>query len=248
MVDKSSFALLVPVTANEFYQTPEDFYYNFWVGTFIRFLRGLGTFISVTLPGFYVSLIAVNPTLMPASLAQIITSGRTQIPFPVIFETLTALIIFEIAREAVIRVSGNINMFLGIAGGVVLSLVAAQSGLVAGATIIVVIISMLASFTTSNTSMEQAWRIARYFLLLSAGGFGIMGLALSGVAVLTHMASLKSFGVSYLAPWGPPILLDMIDAYFRIPWWLSYRRPPTYRPQEEDRLGSTREEEPKDAD
>jgi len=61
--------------------------------------------------------------------------------------------------------------------------------------------------------------------------------------ILAHMASLKSFGVSYLAPWGPPIIVDMADSPIRLPWWLSYRRPPTYRPQQEDRLGKNEGED-----
>lgn len=244
LVDKSPFALVVPMTSTEFYQTPEDFYLNYWVGSFIRVLRGLGTFLAVTLPGLYVSLVATNPTLIPANLVQILASGRTQVPIPLIFEILLVSMVFEIFREAVIRVPSNINIVLGIAGGVLAGLVAVESGLVSGPTLIVVIIASLASFTTSSVSKEQAWRIVRYFLLLAAGGFGIMGLTLSGILVLTHMASLKSFGVSYLGPWAPPISLDIIDAYFRIPWWLSYRRPPTYRPRQEERLGDTGEEEP----
>ena len=52
LVDKSPFVLIVPVTSTEFYQTTEDFYLNFWIGTFILFIRGIGTFISVTLPAY----------------------------------------------------------------------------------------------------------------------------------------------------------------------------------------------------
>jgi hypothetical protein len=181
-------------------------------------------------------------------LIQILASGRTQVPVPVIFEVLLVFIIFEIFREAVIRIPSSVNMILGIAGGVLIGLLATQSGLVAGPTIIIVIISSLSSFTTANTSKEQAWRLVRYFLLLAGAGFGVLGLTLAGVMVLTHMASLKSFGVSYLGPWAPPLALDMIDAYFRIPWWLSYRRPSVYRPQQEDRLGDSGEEDARNAE
>lgn len=207
LVDKTPFVLIVPVTSTEFYQTTEDYYLNFWIGTFLRYIRGIGTFISVTLPGLYVSLVAVNPTMMPASLTQIITSGRTQVPIPVIFEITLVLLIYEIFREAVLRVPPNINQILGISGGLLIGLIAVSSGMISGATIIVVIISVLASFTTANINKEQAWRVVRYFLLFAGGSFGILGLTLAGVLVLNHMASLKSFGVTYLGPWAPPLLL-----------------------------------------
>lgn len=107
----------------------------------------------------------------------------------------------------------------------------------------IVVITSIASFSTANAAKEQAWRIVRYFLALGAGSFGILGLTLAGLIVLAHMAGLNSFGVSYFAPWAPPMFIDMIDAYIRIPWWAGYRRPPTYRPQQEDRLGLTEGED-----
>lgn len=243
LVDKSPFTLLVPVTSNEFYQTPQDFYYNYWIGSMLRFLRGLGTFISVTLPGLYVTVASVNHTLIPGILAQVLASARNQMPLPAVAETFLAMVVFEIFREAVIRVPGNVSLILGIAGGVLLGYLAVNSGLVAGSTLIIVIISTLASYATANTSKEQAWRAIRYFLLLAAGFLGLFGLTLMGVLVIAHLAGLKSFGVSYLAPWAPPLFPDIIDTYFVNPWWLSYRRPPTYRPQQEDRLGNTETEE-----
>ncbi len=49
-VDKSVTALLVPVTVNELYQTPEDYYLSFWVGSFLRLIRLLGNNLAVPCP------------------------------------------------------------------------------------------------------------------------------------------------------------------------------------------------------
>jgi hypothetical protein len=243
LVDKSPFALIVPVTSNEFYQTSEDFYFNYWIGSFLRIIRALGTITAVVLPGLYVTVMSVNPELLPTVLEQVLASARIPAPFSVIFEILLALLVFEIFREAIIRVPANLNLVLGIAGGIMLWQAAIQTGIVSGPAVIVVFITALSSFSTANPAKEQAWRLVRYFLLFAGGAFGILGLTLAGMVVLTHLASLKSFGVSYLAPWSPPLIIDMIDGYFRIPWWASYRRPPTYRPVQEDRLGTTEGED-----
>jgi hypothetical protein len=243
LVDKSPFALIVPVTSNEFYQTSEDFYFNYWIGSFLRIIRALGTITAVVLPGLYVTVMSVNPEFLPTVLEQVLASARIPAPFSVIFEILLALLVFEIFREAIIRVPANLNLVLGIAGGIMLWQAAIQTGIVSGPAVIVVFITALSSFSTANPAKEQAWRLVRYFLLFAGGAFGILGLTLAGMVVLTHLASLKSFGVSYLAPWSPPLIIDMIDGYFRIPWWASYRRPPTYRPVQEDRLGTTEGED-----
>ncbi len=245
IVDQSPFAILVPVTSTEFYQTPADFYYNYWVGTFLRFLRGLGTLIAVTLPGLYLTVVSVNPELVPPLLIQVVSSGRVQVPFPLLVETLITLLVLEIFREASIRIPGNINLILGIAGGILMGLGAQESGLVSGTTLAVAFLTTLASYSTANNDKEQAWRLTRYVLLFAGGIFGILGLTLAGLVVLTHLATLKSFGVSYLGPWAPPQTVDMVDGYFRIPWWLSHRRPPMYRPQQEDRMDNTLRENEK---
>lgn len=243
LVDKSPFALLVPATSNEFYQTPEDFSFNYWVGTFLRLVRFIGTATSIFLPALYLAVVTVNPELMPPFLVQVIASGRSQMPFPLVIELGLTLLIFEIFREASVRLPANINVILGIGGGIVLGQSAIQAGLVGGTTVVVVVFTALASFATANPSKEQAWRLARYFLLFAAGAFGLLGLASAGLIILAHMAGLKSFGVSYLEPFAPPLTVDAVDALGRLPWWASYRRPPTYRPQQEDRLGTTEGED-----
>jgi len=243
LVDKSSFNIIVPVTSTEFYQIREDFSFNYWVGTFLRIIRAIGTVISVVLPGLYLAAVSVNPELMPPLLVQLIASSRVHVPFPLVVELLVTMLIFEIFREAILRIPGNISNILGIAGGVLLGQAALSISMISPATIIVVIITTLATFTTADQAKEQAWRITRYFLLAGAAGFGIYGLTLAGLLVLTHLANLSSFGVSYLMPWAPPIAIDMIDAYVRLPWWASFRRSPTYRPQDEQRLADKKERE-----
>lgn len=243
LVDKSPFAIIVPVTSTEYYQTPEDFYLNYWIASFTKVLRAVGTFTSLTLPGFYAAIMSINPELFPSSLIIVLASGRAQIPYPVVFELFIALLIFEVFREAIIRVPGNINTIVGIAGGFLLGTAAIQAGIVSSSTVVVVIFTVLATFSTASTEKEQAWRVVRYFLLLGGSIFGLIGLTLTGLAVLTHLNSLKSFGVSYLAPWGPPLWSDIPDGIFRMPWWARHKRPLQYRPQNIERHAPSPEEE-----
>jgi len=243
MVDRSAFNIVVPVTSNEFYQTAEDFYFNFFTGTAVRFIRAIGTIIAVTLPGFYVSMVTVNPELLPPPVVQLEASARTQMPFPAVLELLITFFAFEILREASVRFPTNINMILGVGGGIIMGIAAINAGFVSGITVAIVVFCTLGTFTTSNPDKEQAWRWVRYILFFAGSVFGVVGVVAAGVMVLAHMAGLKSFGVSYLAPWAPPMAVDIADAPVRLPWWLSYRRPPTYRPQQEDRLGKNEGED-----
>lgn len=243
LVDRSNFNIIVPVTSNEFYQTQEDFYFNWITGTGVRLIRALGTIFAVTLPGFYISMITVNPELLPPAVVQLEASARTQMPFPAVLEMAVTLFAYEILREASARYTTNMNMIVGVGGGIVMGLAAINAGLVSGITVALAAFCVLATFTTSNPAKEQAWRWTRYILFATGAVFGFMGVIAAGVMVLAHMAGLKSFGVSYLAPWAPPMMVDIADAPVRLPWWLSFRRPPTYRPQQEDRLGDNEGED-----
>lgn len=243
LVDRSAFNIIVPVTSNEFYQTSEDFYFNWITATLLRMIRAIGTILAVTLPGLYISTISVNPELMPPALIQLESSIRAQVPFPAVLEMVITFFTFEILREASIRFPSNLNMVLGVGGGIVMGLASINAGMVSGITVAIVVFCVLTSFSTANPAKEQAWRWVRYILFFAGAGFGLMGVVAAGVMVLAHMAGLKSFGVSYLAPWGPPIGVDIADAPVRLPWWLSYRRPPTYRPQQEERLDSNKEDQ-----
>jgi len=243
LVDRSPYNIVVPVTSNEFYQTSEDFYFNWITATALRFIRAIGTIIAVTLPGSYISMISVNPELLPPSIVQLEASARAQVPFPAVVEMVITFFAFEVLREASIRFPTNINMILGVGGGIIMGLASINAGLVSGITVAIVVFCVLASFTTSNPAKEQAWRWVRYFIFFAGASFGFIGVIAAGAMVLAHMAGLKSFGVSYLAPWAPPIMVDIADAPVRLPWWLSYRRPPTYRPQQEDRLGKNEGED-----
>ncbi|HHU82587.1 MAG TPA: spore germination protein [Firmicutes bacterium] len=238
-VDRSPFTIIVPVTSNELYQSQVDFYYNPFVATMLRLTRALGTIIAVTLPGLYLSFISVNPELFPRMFIQLEASSRIQVPLPAALEMLITFFAFEVLRESSIRFPAGLNLIIGVGGGIVMGLAAINAGLVSGITVAVVVFCILGTFNTSNPAKEQAWRWVRYLLFAAGAAFGFMGVVATGILVLAHMAGLKSFGVSYLAPWAPPLPVDMADAPVRLPWWSSYRRPPTYRPREEDRLGET---------
>jgi spore germination protein KA len=238
-VDRSPFTIIVPVTSNELYQSQVDFYYNPFIASMLRLTRAIGTIIAVTLPGFYLSFISVNPELLPRMFIQLEASSRIQVPLPAALEMFITLFAFEVLRESSIRFPSGLNLIIGVGGGIVMGLAAINAGLVSGITVAVVVFCILGTFSTSNPAKEQAWRWVRYLLFVAGAAFGFMGVIATGVLVLAHMAGLKSFGVSYLAPWAPPLPVDMADAPARLPWWASYRRPPTYRPREEDRLGET---------
>ena len=121
LVDKSPFALIVPTTVNELYQSPDDYYFGFYLGSFLRFFRLLGNNLAVAFSGLYVALCSSNPELLPTSFAFSIAESRRGIPYPVFIEVLLLEIFFEIFREAGLRLPKNISLTLGVTAGIALA-------------------------------------------------------------------------------------------------------------------------------
>ena len=243
LVDKSPFAIIVPVTVNELYQSPEDYYFDFWIGSFLRLIRLFSNNLAVALPGLYVALVAVNPELLPTQFALTIAGSRARIPIPLISEVLILELAVEIFREAGLRIPGTIGETLGIVAGVVIGLVGVQSGFVSPATLVIVSITAIASFTGPSYSVGITWRLLKYILLFGAATFGLAGLTVTGIAVLAYASDLKSFGVSFLAPWSPLQWRELADGPIRAPFWSRWLRPKTYRPQDKLRSGGTKKED-----
>ncbi|HOP75834.1 MAG TPA: spore germination protein [Bacillota bacterium] len=243
LVDKSPSSIIVPTTINEMYQTPEDYYFNFWIGSFLRLIRLLGNNLAVVLPGLYIALAAYHPELLPTQLALSIAGTASRVPLPLIAEVLLLEIMVEVFREAGLRLPGAVGQTLGVVAGIVLGLSAVQAGFISPATLAVVSITAIASFTGPNYSVDIAWRLLKFIMLFAAAVLGLYGIILSGLAILIHAADLNSFGVSYLAPWAPLQWRALKDGPFRMPFWARLYRPETWRPQDTLRSGGTKGED-----
>ncbi len=117
---------------------------------------------------------------------------------------------------------------------IALVLIAVAAGLASQATLLVVVLTAIASFSGPNYNIGLTWRILKFLLIFAAAFLGLYGLTLGGLAVLAHAAIQNSFGVSYLSPWAPPHVREMGDTIIRRPIWLR-RRPATYHPLDEVR-------------
>ncbi|NLW55320.1 MAG: spore germination protein, partial [Firmicutes bacterium] len=153
LIDKSPACLIVPATVNELYQTPEDYYFNYWLGSFLRLIRLLGNNLAVALPGLYIALAVYHPELLPTNLAMAIAASRSRVPIPLIAEVFILLLAVEFFREAGLRLPGSVAHTLGVVAGIVLGMTAVQAGFVSSATLVVAAITAIASFTGPNYSV-----------------------------------------------------------------------------------------------
>ncbi|ACB84199.1 spore germination protein [Natranaerobius thermophilus] len=223
--DGTPFVMIVPIKFLELLQAPDDYHEKFPVGTLIRLGRHIGFLFSIFFPGAYVAVINFHPELLPTSLMLQITAARQGVPFPAAMEVLLMEFLFELLREAGLRLPGMIGPALGIVGALILGDAAIGAGLVSPAVVVVVALTAISSFIVPAYSLAIAGRITRFIAVLFGSAFGLFGIQFVFLLLGLHLCSLRSFGYPYMAPVGPLIKSDWKDAILRVPWPLQKTRP-----------------------
>ncbi|MFP7295893.1 spore germination protein [Neobacillus niacini] len=225
LIDGTPFALIVPAVFVSFFESPEDYYQSFFLGSFLRMIRYLSFMIALLTPSIYVGVLTYHHELLPTTLLLSVISQREGIPFPAVVEVLVMEITFEILREAGVRMPRVVGQMVSIVGALVIGQAAAEAGIISNIMIIVVSITAIANFVSPIYSFATASRLLRFLLILFAAILGLYGVLLVLVAMVAHLAALRSFGVPYLAPIAPFIIEDQKDVFVRFPFWNMKKRP-----------------------
>jgi len=238
IVDGSPFALVVPVVFSIFIQSSEDYNDRFIIGSLLRVLRYFAMFISLTLPAFYIAVIAFHPEMIPTRLALAFAGGRSQVPFPSYTEAFIMELLMELLREASVRLPRSIGSTIGIVGALIVGEAAVSASLVSPFMVVIVAITTIASFAIPNYSTAIAFRLIKFPLMILATMFGLYGLVLGLIILSIHLVGLKSFGVPYLTPIAPSRLSELKDVVIRFPFWSMKKRPQHLRTKNEQRFSS----------
>lgn len=233
LVDGSPMSILVPTTLFSFLQSSEDYYENYLVATVIRVLRHVLFWLSMLLPALYVALLSYHQEMLPSRLLITIAASHEGIPFPTVAEVLIMEVIFEALREAGLRLPRSIGQSVSIVGALVIGDAAVSAGLVSPLVVMVVSLTGIASFSVPYYHLGLTSRILRFIFIIDAGFFGLYGIILMVLLLLIHLASLRSFGVPYLAPITPFVWSqaeDHKDLFFRAPFRNVKKRPHLYEP------------------
>ncbi len=225
ITDGTPFVLIVPTQFSMMLQGVDDYYETYFIGSFLRLLRFLSFLISMFLPGIYVAVINYHPELLPTTLFLRIAAAREGVPFPVVVEAFLMEGLFEVLREAGVRLPRAIGSAISIVGALVLGDAAIRAGLVSPPMVVIVAMTAIASFTAPTFSLAIAARLIRFLFIILGAVFGLFGVQFGLLLLLLHLCSLRSFGLPYMYPFGPLVLADMRDNIMRLFWWLQNKRP-----------------------
>lgn len=200
VVDNSSEVIILPTTWNTFFQAADDYYNRFAVGTFARCLRYLAAFIAVLLPGLYIAITCYYPQVLPANLLLAIAGARSDVTFPIVVEVLLMELLFELLREAGIRLPGQMGNTIGVVGGLIVGQSAVEASLVSTIVVIVVALGAISSFAIPNEDFASTFRLLKFAMIFLGAVLGLYGIVLGILVILIHLAKLESFGIPYMMP------------------------------------------------
>ncbi|GEN31656.1 spore germination protein KA [Cerasibacillus quisquiliarum] len=215
LVNGTPFVLIAPVVFMHFFQTAEDYYARFYLASAIRFLRVLSVMITLLAPSIYIALTTFHQEMLPTRLLTNLAAQREGVPFPAFVEAVMMEVTFEILREAGIRMPRAVGQAVSVVGAIVIGQAAVEAGIVSAAMVIVVSITAISSFVIPSYSIANSIRLLRFPMMIFAGSFGFFGVMLALFALTIHLCSLKSFGISYMAPLSPFHLRDQRDTFIR---------------------------------
>lgn len=223
LVDGSPLALTLPYLFIENFQSSEDYYGNFFYASFVRAIRIIGFFLTVLVPGLYISIVAFHHEMIPLPLFISVAAEQQSVPLPAALEALILILVFDILKEAGARMPSNIGQALSIVGALVIGQAAVEAKLVAAPMIIVIALTGITGLLVPTLNAPIIY--LRLVLLGLSAMFGFFGLFLGFSGVLIYLINLRSFGVPELIQSRKLSVRDMQDSFVRLPWWEMLKRP-----------------------
>lgn len=203
LVEGCPLAGVLPITLQALLESGEDADMRQPVGTVVRLIRMVGVLLSCSLPAYFLALALHHPGQLSSEILETVIASRAMVFLPLWVEMIFLLLIFQLVREAGLRVPGAIGQAIGIIGGLLLGQAAVSANIVSTVVLIIVALAGLGNFAIPDYSAQVSISYVRIALCLAATAGGLLGIAVASLSMTAILCSHKSFGVPFLTPFAP---------------------------------------------
>lgn len=216
IVDGTPFALIVPYLFIDYFHAVDDYLSSPYYALFMRILRMVCFIIASLLPGTFVAITLFHPEIMPADIMYGIAAATGKTPFPIMIEALTIHFIYEIVREAGLRMPRSVGHAVSIVGALVIGDAAVTAGLIAAPMLIVVALTAISSSVIVR--LHEPVAILRFGFIIIGGFTGLYGIMLGLGIMLIDICSVSPYGIPFSAPVSPFVSSAQEDVLIRKSW------------------------------
>ncbi len=216
IVDGTPHALTVPFTFIENFTALDDYQKRPFYALFLRCIRILSFLCGIFLPGAYVAAAMYHPEMIPAGMLYNIVSSVVGTPFPVMAEALLVHIVYEIVREAGLRMPRAVGQAVSIVGALIIGDAAVTAGLISAPMLIIMALTAITSAVISE--MHDPVCVLRLAFILAGGTAGFYGLFLGAGVLLLNVCAQEPFGVPFTLPLLPLRKDGLRDSLVRRDW------------------------------
>lgn len=213
LVDGVPFAVVIPKLFCESFQTLDDYSFKPYYATFIRWIKYAAFIISVLLPAVYAAIVMYHPELLNSTLLMLLVESEEKAPFSIVTETVGVLLMYEVIREAGIRLPKTVGGAVSIVSGLIIGDAAVSSGLISTPLLTVTALAVISGFVVPE--LDPAVTVLRLAFLAAGGIFGLFGISILACAVLINICSTEDYGFPYTAPLSPFRSRGMSDTAVR---------------------------------
>lgn len=201
LVDGTPFAMIIPTVFADNFRTMDDYCEKTFYVTFSRWIKYIAFFLAVVFPGLYAALVTFHPEIFNLKLLLNLAAAEEATPYPLTAEMLIVIVLFEIMREAGVRLPKAVGGAVSIVGGLMIGDAAVKSGMISQPLLIVVGMTATASFVLP--SLYPAVSVLRLIFILAGGLGGLMGIAAALLVLLANMDGVSDLGVQLTSPLMP---------------------------------------------
>ncbi|MBR4361871.1 MAG: spore germination protein [Ruminococcus sp.] len=201
LIDGVPYAMIVPRLLCESFHTLDDYAYKPYYAVFSRWLRYGAFIVAVLLPAVYTAVVMHHPELLNSTLLMLLAEAEKSAPLPILAEALIVLLMYEMIREAGIRLPKPVGGAVSIISGLIIGDAAVKSGLVSTPLLTVTALAVLGGLVVPDLAPQVT--ILRFAFLAAGGIMGVFGISLLACAVLVNVCATEDYGFPFTAPLSP---------------------------------------------
>lgn len=216
MVEGTPFVMYTPYLFSDNFSALDDYDNPPFYSSFMRLLKYFAFFVSLLLPSMFVAVGTYHQEMIPTNLLYLIATNEATTPFSLMTEAVLVHLLYEIMREAGLRLPESIGHAVSIIGAIVIGDAAVSAGIIGAPMLIVVAVTAISSYVIYP--LYESLAVLRILFIFIGGFLGIYGIMLALAMLFCNICVISPYGVPYSAPLSPLTPSSVSDTIFRADW------------------------------